>query len=149
MNSNESVNYEDFKINVKIKLAFLWASVTLCYLYGDYFELYVPKQVEGLLHGENILNSPVKLLTASVLLSVPAIMIVLSLTLKPKYNRMLNILFGIFFTAIMLFIAFTSITPWRMFYVFFAIVESVITALIVWFAWKWPDQNNLNRVPIL
>ena len=37
---------EDFKINVKIKLAVLWTSVMFCYIYEDYFELYVPKRVE-------------------------------------------------------------------------------------------------------
>ena len=55
---NSSTNsFEDFKINVKIKLSFLWATVTLCYLYGDYFELYVPKKIAGLINGENILDS--------------------------------------------------------------------------------------------
>ena len=62
---------EDFKINVKIKLAALWTSVTLCYLYGDYFELYVPKKVEGLVSGINMLDSPVKLFLASFLFGDP------------------------------------------------------------------------------
>lgn len=143
MDSNKaSTNgFEDFKINVKIKLSLLWASVTLCYLYGDYFELYVPKKVTGLLDGENLLDSPMKLFLASALLAIPALMVFLSITLKPKINRWLNIIFGIFFTAIMVLIAFTSISPWRTFYVFLAIVESIITSLIVWYAWKWPRQN--------
>jgi hypothetical protein len=131
---------EDFKINIKIKLSALWASVTLCYLYGDYFELYVPKQVEGLVSGDNILGSPTKLFFASVLLAIPALMVFLSITLKPSINKWLNIAFGIFFTAIMLLIVTTSLTPWRTFYVFLAIIESVLTSLIVWYAWKWPKQ---------
>jgi hypothetical protein len=28
------------------------------YIYGDYFELYVPGKVEGLISGENLLNTP-------------------------------------------------------------------------------------------
>lgn len=50
MNSNKTStsDLEDFKINVKIKLSALWTSATLCYLYGDYFELYVPEKVEVL-----------------------------------------------------------------------------------------------------
>jgi Family of unknown function (DUF6326) len=132
---------EDFKINVKINLAALWASVTLCYLYGDYFELYVPKKTEGLVSGENLLDSPIKLFAASVLLAIPAVMVFLSIVLKPKINRWLNIIFGIFFTAIMLLIAFTSISPWRSFYVFLAITESSITSLIIWYAVKWPKQT--------
>ena len=60
MNKNNNV-FEDFKINVRIKLAALWTSVMFCYIYGDYFELYVPKKVEGLLNGHDILNNPMKL----------------------------------------------------------------------------------------
>jgi hypothetical protein len=44
---------EDFKINIKLKLSALWAGVTLCYLYCDYFELYVPKKIEDIINSEN------------------------------------------------------------------------------------------------
>jgi hypothetical protein len=82
-----------------------------------------------------------KLFLASALLAIPALMVFLSVTLKPQINRLLNIIFGTFFTAIMVLIAFTSITPWRAFYVFLAVVESITTSFIVWYAWKWPRQN--------
>ena len=142
VNKSITTGFEDFKINVKIKLALLWATVTFCYLYGDYFELYVPKKAAGLVSGENLLDSPFKLFAAAVLLAIPALMVFLSVALKPQINRCLNIVLGGFFTAIMILIAFTSTTPWRAFYVCLAIVESVITSLIVWYAWKWPRQNN-------
>jgi Family of unknown function (DUF6326) len=132
---------EDFKINIKFKLSALWASVTLCYLYGDYFELYVPEKVAGLVSGKNILDTPVKLFAAALLLAIPALMVCLSIILKPSVNRRLNIVFGIFFTAIMVLIAITSITPWRSFYVFLAVAESVLTSFIVWYALKWPKQT--------
>lgn len=139
MDSNETSTsgFEDFKINVKIKLSLLWTSVTLCYLYGDYFELYVPQKTQGLLNGVNMLDSPMKLFAASLLLVIPALMVFLSIILKSSINRRLNIILGLFYTAIMILIALTSITPWRIFYVFLAIVESCITSLIVWYAWKW------------
>ncbi len=132
---------ENSPINIKIKLSLLWAAITLCYLYGDYFELYVPQKVEGLISGANLLDSPLKLFSASVLLAIPAIMVCLSVLLDPGINRWLNIILGLFFTGIMLFIAVTSITPWRSFYVFLAIVESITTFLIVWYAWNWPRQH--------
>ena len=40
---NHTIKLEDFKVNVKIKLSVLWTSVMFCYIYEDYFELYVPK----------------------------------------------------------------------------------------------------------
>jgi hypothetical protein len=138
--NNQQTQLKDFKINIKIKLSLLWISLTLCYLYGDYFELYVPKKVVGLSTGENLLNSPLRLFVAAFLLAIPAVMVVLSILLKPSINRVLNIMFGAFFTAIMILIAFTSITPWRVFYVFLAIIESIIASLIVYYAFKWPKQ---------
>jgi len=131
---------ENPKINIKIKLAALWASVVFCYLYGDYFELYVPEKVNSLLTGENILDSPTKLLIASIVLAIPSIMIALSIILKPKINRILNIVFGTLFTLMMVLIAINSLTAWYSFYVFLAILESLITFLIVVYAWKWPRK---------
>lgn len=128
---------DEFKINVRIKLAALWTSVTFCYIYGDYFELYLPKKVEGLLNGNNLLDSPIKLFIASFLLLIPSLMICLSMLLKPFLNRILNIFFGIFFTLFVGLVGVSSISEWRFFYVFYAAVEIILTLTIVWFAWRW------------
>ena len=132
--------YEDFRINPKIKLATLWTSVMFCYIYGDYFSLYVPKKVEDFISGDTLLDSPVKLFLAAILMAIPALMVVASVVLKPKFNRLLNMIFGIIYTLIMLLIAFTTIAPWWSFYVFFALIESVLTSIIFWTALKWPKQ---------
>lgn len=134
---------ENPKVNIKIKLAALWASVTLCYLYGDYFELYTPGKINSLITGENVLDSPTKLLIASIILAIPSVMVAVSVLLKPKINRILNIVFGILFTLMMLFIGVNSMTEWSSFYVFLAFLESIITFLIVWYAWKWPKENTM------
>ena len=132
--------FENSKVNIKIKLATLWASVTFCYLYGDYFQLYTPEKVNSLITGENNLDSPTKLLIASIIMAIPSIMVAASIILKPKINRILNILFGSLFTLMMLFIGVNSMTEWYSFYVFLAFLESIITLLIVYYAWKWPKK---------
>lgn len=132
---------ENPKVNIKIKLALLWASATFCYLYGDYFELYTPDKVNSLITGENVLDSPTKLLIASIILAIPSVMVAASIILKPKINRMLNIVFGIMFTLMMVFIGINSMTEWYSFYVFLAFLESIITFLIVWYAWRWPTAH--------
>lgn len=133
---------KDFPINIKIKLAALWASATFCYLYGDYFELYTPDKVNSLITGDNNLHSPTILLIASMILAIPSVMVAASIFLKPKINRILNILFGTLFTLMMVYIGIISTNEWYLFYVFLAFLESVITALIVWYAYKWPKENN-------
>ena len=44
-------NLEDFKINIRIKLSALWGSVMFCYVYGDFFTLFVPGRIKGLADG--------------------------------------------------------------------------------------------------
>ena len=135
---------ENPKVNIKIKLAALWASVIFCYLYGDYFELYTPGKINSLITGENVLDSPTKLLIASIILAIPSVMVAVSVLIKPKINRILNIVFGILFTLMMLFIGVNSMTELSSFYVFLAFLESIITFLIVWYAWKWPKENTMQ-----
>jgi len=134
---------ENQKVNIKIKLAALWASATFCYLYGDYFELYTPDKVNSLITGDNNLDSPAILLIASIILAIPSVMVAASIFLKPKINRILNILFGTLFTLMMVFIGIISTNEWYLFYVFLAFLESILTALIVWYAWKWPKERQI------
>lgn len=136
--------FENPKVNIKIKLASLWASVTFCYLYGDYFELYTPDKVNSLISGDNILSSPTTLLIASIILAIPSIMVALSIFLKPKINRILNIVFGTIFTIMMIFIGIMSTNEWYLFYAFLAFLESLITASIVLYAWKWPKEKTIG-----
>lgn len=133
---------QESKINIKIRLAALWTSVMFCYIYGDYFELYTPSKVDDLLIGNNILDNPIKLLSASVVLAIPALMICLSILLKASISRFLNILFGTLFTLMMTLIAISSITPWYSFYVFYAALESILTSIIVYNAWFWPRLED-------
>jgi hypothetical protein len=137
--------FEDFKINVRIKLSALWTGVMFCYIYGDYFKLYVPGKVQGLLNGENMLSSPLKLFIAAFLLSMPAMMIFLSIMMKPKLCKWLNIGVGAFFTLFTLLVGMASVSDWNTFYVCYSFLESIITSVIIWHAWKWPKlKTNLS-----
>lgn len=138
---SKKYHYEDFKINVKLMLSALWTSVMFLYIYGDYFELYVPEKVAGLLNGQNILNTPYKLLFATIVLTLPSLMIFLSLAMKPKWNRVVNISIGVLLTLFTLLVGVSSLTEWRIFYVMLAFLESIITSIVVWKAWHWPKSN--------
>lgn len=131
---------EDIKVNVKIKMSALWASVMFCYIYADYFGLYVPGSLQGMLKGEMVPLGPTTqgvLLGTSLMMAIPSVMIFLSVALKPNQNRWLNIIIGMIYTVIIL------ITMWGWaFYIFFGIIEVVLTGLIVWYAWNWPKQET-------
>ncbi|MBK0380569.1 hypothetical protein [Mucilaginibacter segetis] len=48
-----STNLLDIKVNIKIKLAALWAALMFCYIYGDFFTLFVPGRIKGLMEGHS------------------------------------------------------------------------------------------------
>lgn len=50
LNKINTNDFEDIKVNIKIKLSALWTSVTLCYLYVYHFELYVSHKTRGLIN---------------------------------------------------------------------------------------------------
>jgi hypothetical protein len=136
-------NLQDFKINVKVKLSALWISVMFCYVYGDFFSLFVPGRIQGLMNGQSGAGpiTPWVLLMYAILLSIPPFMIFLSLILSPKVNRFVNIIVGIFFTIVMLLVVGTSINKWMIFYTYLGIIEIIITCLIVRHAWLWPKEE--------
>ena len=131
---------EDIKIHVKMKISALWVSVMFCYIYGDYFGLYQPGVLRGMLEGKMGPFGPTIqgiLLGTSLMMAIPSVMVFLSLALKPNLNRLVNIILGVIYTVIMLI---TMPGSWA-FYIFFGFVEVLLTALIVWYAWNWPKRE--------
>lgn len=136
------VQLSDLKILTKLKIAALWTSTMFCYIYCDYFELYVPGKLESMQQGDmgplGAVTQTV-LMGTSVLMAIPSLMVFLSIALPSRFNKILNIVFGIFFTLLMAMITYTA--NWY-FYKFFALIETVLTALIVWYALKWPKVDS-------
>lgn len=132
---------EDPKINIKIKLAGLWASVMFIFIYVDYFGLYIPGFMQKVIEGEvghtGLEINQIFLLLVILLMIIPSLMIFLSLVLKAKVNRLANIIAGIFKIVI---VAGAMIGETWIYYLAGSIVELVLLGLIVWYAWKWPTQ---------
>lgn len=134
---------EDIKVNIRFKLSALWASVMFCYVYGDFFGLFTPGRIKDLMDGQSGMGTttPFTLLAYAVLMTIPSLMIFLSLVLKPGISRWVNIITGIFFTLIMGLILVTTKSSWMLFYRYFAFIEIVLTGTIVWLSWKWPRSE--------
>ena len=126
----------DIKLHVRFKLSALWASLMFCYIYGDYFGLYVPGQLRGMLEGAGPVGpvSQGSLIGTALLLAVPGLMVFLSLALAPRLCRWLNVALGLFYTAIMLL---TMPGAWW-FHITLGPVEVALSLLIVAYAWRWP-----------
>jgi len=129
---------EDMKINVKIKLSALWVTVNLLYLYVDLYYNYIPGVIEKIIAGEvaftGIEVTQAFLLVVIILMTIPSIMVFLSLILPAKANRWTNIIVGIFE---IIFVIGAAIGETWAYYIFASIVEVVLLSLIVWYAWNW------------
>ena len=119
-------------VNVRIKLSALWASVMFCYIYNDYFQLWQPGQLQGMLEAQGLLSTQGGLLGTAVLLAVPSVMVFLPLVLPPRINRWVNIVLGVFFTLVSIA---TMFGAWA-YYIVFNLVEVALTLTVVGLAWR-------------
>ena len=81
------------------------------------------------------------MLAISIYVAIPAAMIFLSLVLKPRFNRWANVVLGAVYGAT---IFLSTIGDDYVYYVFLSVVEAAFAALIVWYAWKWPEQSRAS-----
>ena len=79
---------------------------------------------------------------------IPLIMAVLSLSLKDSANRLANVVLGIVFTIVNVYHFFQCGVPLRetvleptLHHILLVGSTVVVTALIAWYAWKWPKPE--------
>ncbi len=134
-------NLDEQKVNVRVKLAALWASFMFFYIYVDYFHLYMPGKVQDILDGKvftfNITQGFI--FTALFLASIPMLMMVLSVVLKAHASRITNIGVAIALVPYMLFNL--AGEAWPHMY-FAAAVEVALLVLIIRYARKWPTLQR-------
>lgn len=131
---------EDTKLNVKLKLAALWTSFMFLYIYVDYFHLYMPGSIEDILSGK-IFTFDITylfLMIGLVSVTIPALMIFLSVALPAKVNRLTNIIIA---TVYIPYTLFNLVGTVWMHMVFGAVVEVIILLLVIWNALKWPKKQ--------
>lgn len=132
---------DDSTINVKVKLALLWTSFMFLYIYVDYFALYMPSKIEDILKGKVFVFdiSQVFILAALASVSIPVLMIFLSVALPAKTNRMTNSIVPAIFIPYSLFNL--AGETWAHM-IFAAVIEVVLLCLIIYNAWKWPKLET-------
>ena len=131
-------------VPTRLKLSVLWAATLFCYVYADYFQLFrkgkLAEMNQGLIMplGE---ASETVLLGVSVMMSLPSLMVALSLILPARLSRWANVSVGLLFTLIQ---GATMIGGAPLFYLYFGTVEMIMTLLIAWTAWRWREGPSLG-----
>jgi hypothetical protein len=145
MNTNKKTAriLEDVKINVKMKLSALWVALVFFYLYNDVISFFRGDVIEQVIAGEleGVQISPSLLFGMALMMAIPIVMVFLSLTLKARVNRWVNIILGIFHAGIM--VTTNLLVPGETWahYTLYMVFETVFIALIIGHAWKWPKQE--------
>lgn len=139
-NAAGEMKLQDVKVHVKAKLASLWTSLMFCYIYGDYFGLFQPGNLQSMLNGQmGPLGQTTQgvLLGTALLMAVPSLMIFLSLVMTPAINRPANIALGVLYAVIMLI----SMPGAWTFYMVLGVIEVALCLAIVGYAWRWPRRS--------
>ena len=118
--------------DIQVKLSALWVALMLTYLLGDVLRIYAGDFKAGEIGGVQVNQG--MLLGIAVLMLIPIVMVVLSVTLDQPVNRWANIA-----AAVALF-GFNLIglpgypSAYDKFLIVVGLVFNVVT---VWYAWSW------------
>ncbi|MGY0485483.1 hypothetical protein HUK83_01475 [Endobacter medicaginis] len=132
---------KEYRAPAQVKLAALWASTMFCYVYGDYFGLYVVGTLADMNRGSmGPLGhaTPGVLTGVSLMMAIPSLMVALSLLLPARICRWACIVLGLFYTAIMA----ASLPGSEPFYKVLAVIEMALTLAITVVATRWPREAN-------
>lgn len=130
-------------IPVRAKLAATWTSFMFLYAYVDILNFFTPGVVQDILDGRvfKFDLSQTFSVTALTLVAIPILMVVLSMTLPARVNRITNLIVALLYVPITAFNVVGG--SWLFFYGLGVVLELILLALIVRFAWTWPRTAPL------
>jgi len=137
---------EDQRIPVRAKLAAAWTSFMFLYAYVDILGFFTPGIVEDILDGRvfEFDLSQTFSTTALTLMAIPIFMVVLSMTLPARVNRTTNLIVASLYVPITAFNVAGG--HWLYFYGLGVVLELIVLALIVRYAWTWPHTAPSTTV---
>jgi len=134
---------EHLRMPVQARLAAAWTSFMFFVIYVDYFHLYKPGAIDqirgGGIFGLDI--TPTLLTIFVVVIGIPALMIVLSMTMPARLNRVTNLVVASLQIPLMMFNAVGESWDWAFYYGLSIGIEVLILAFILRSAWTWPRRT--------
>jgi len=117
--------------DVRIVLSGLWVALMLTYLLGDVLRIFAGDVTPGEIEGQKATQA--MWMTAAVIMLIPIVMIVLSLTVPYPTIRWVNVVAAAFLVVFNL----VGLPYKSVFDNFLIVVGLVFTGLIAWYAWAW------------
>jgi Family of unknown function (DUF6326) len=132
----------DPPVPVRAKLAAAWTSFMFLYIYVDFFALYKPGVIDDLRAGVvwEFQISQTLLTVFLAAIAVPSLMIVLSVILPARANRVINLVVASVYIPFSMFNAVGE--SWTYFYGLGVVLEVIVLAVILRSAWTWPRTTS-------
>jgi Family of unknown function (DUF6326) len=127
-------------VSVQAKLAAAWTSLMFLVIYIDYFHLYQPGEIDDI-RGGVIFEFDISATLLSIffaIIAVPAVMVVLSMTLPARVNRTTNLVVASLYIPAVVVNFVGAPSDWAFYYVLTIGVEVLLLAFILRSAWTWP-----------
>ena len=131
---------QELSVSVRVKISALWTSMLFVFVYVDLFSTYradfradlAADEVGGFTVNQSFL------LATTAYIVIPALMVVLTLILQPRVNRIAN---GVLAAIYALTIIGGAVGEWN-YYILGSAIEVVLLAMIVYYAWTWPREAS-------
>ena len=129
-------------VPLQAKLAAAWTSLMFFYIYIDYFHLYKPGAIDQIRGGDifKFHIAPTLMTIFVLVIGIPALMVMLSMTLPARANRTLNLVVASLYIPVTVFNAAGASSDWAFYYGFHIGLEVLILAFILRSAWTWPRR---------
>jgi len=133
--------YQDYWINPRIKISALWTAMLFIFVYVDLFSLFradIRADIEaGKIFAFTI--GQVFLLGVTIYVVIPSLMVFLGLVLSARVTRMVNVVVAVLYAVT---IAGGAVGESNYYYILGSLIEVVLLAGIVYYAWTWPKATD-------
>ncbi len=140
--------YEDTHVDTKLVLSALWIAMLFVFAYVDIFGFYRADLLDAALDGKVATTAFAvnQMFLTSTLIYVlpPMVMVVLSLLLRSRVNRIVNIVLSLLYTASIIV---SCIGEQWIYYLLGSSIEVVLLLAIARSAWKWPPRQIAPWLP--
>jgi hypothetical protein len=130
---------QDAPIDVKLVLSALWIAMLFVFAYVDIFGFFRADVLQAALDGEvaatGLAVNQAFLIATLVYILLPALMVVLSLVLRARHNRMFNLVVSLVYAVTIIA---SCIGETWVYYLLGSLVEVALLATIALTAWRWP-----------
>ena len=142
-----AIPLDDQPIPTGAKLAAAWTGVMFLYAYVDIIAFFKPGVIDDILAGKvwEFDVSQTLLTVFLALMAIPIFMVVLSMTLPARANRITNLIVASLYVPVTAFNAVGE--SWLFFYGLGVALEVILLALILRYAWTWPRTAPLATSP--